>query len=209
MSEKKKTKEKTNKTKQKIIEVTEKLFSERGFDNTSIDDIAKAADVTKSLFYYYFETKNDILYTLMKLKIEEAVKEVAERRKSSGCYETKDELYEKCIDFIKRNENIFKIALFEFLKTNKGINIITELPKVVFSEVENIFVFSEREQLQLTLLVIKMTTYYVLRKSLCAQFNVEETELEKMYMESIWGGLWDEVKNKKFFDYFNLFSFFI
>lgn len=174
-----------NNTKKKIIECAEKLFSEKGFDTTSIDDITKLAETTKSLFYYYFETKNDILYTLMKIRIEDGVKNLAEERKNGYFPKTKEELYRKCIEFVKANESIFKIALFEFLKTNKGTNIITELPKEVFSEVEDIFVFSEKEQLELVLLVLKMATFWTLRKNLCEKFNIDEISLEKMYMESI------------------------
>jgi len=176
---------KMNKTKKKIIECAEKLFSEKGFDSTSIDDIAKLAKTTKSLFYYYFETKNDILYTLMKIRIEDAVKTLAEKRKNGNFPKTKEELYSNCIEVIKANENIFKIALFEFLKTNKGTNIITELPKEVFTEVQDIFVFSKKEQIELILLLIKMTTFWTLRKSLCEKFDINENELEKMYMEGI------------------------
>ena len=55
---------KENKTKEKILKSAEKLFAERGYDAVSIDDIAKEAETTKSLFFYYFEKymSNDFLY---------------------------------------------------------------------------------------------------------------------------------------------------
>jgi AcrR family transcriptional regulator len=33
------------------------LFKNRGYDTTSVDDIAEAADVAKGTFYYHFEKK--------------------------------------------------------------------------------------------------------------------------------------------------------
>lgn len=176
---------KANKTMNALIKSAETLFSEKGFDATSIDDIAKLAKTTKSLFYYYFETKNDILYYLMKIRLEDAIKNLAEKKKYNDFPKTKEELYKDCIEFLKENENIFKIALFEFLKTSKGINIITELPKKIFAEVKDIFEFSEKEQLELILIMLKITTFHTLRKSLCEKFNINETEFEKLYMENI------------------------
>ncbi len=44
-------------TKQRIIEAGAKLIHQRGFNNTGLKDILKAADVPKGSFYFYFENK--------------------------------------------------------------------------------------------------------------------------------------------------------
>ncbi|APR82170.1 Transcriptional regulator, TetR family protein [Minicystis rosea] len=36
------------------------MFSERSYDEVSIDDLARAAGVSKGLFYHYFPTKRDL-----------------------------------------------------------------------------------------------------------------------------------------------------
>lgn len=43
-----------------IIEAAKKLFQERGISQTTMDDIAKEADYSKSTIYVYFKSKNDI-----------------------------------------------------------------------------------------------------------------------------------------------------
>jgi AcrR family transcriptional regulator len=48
-------------TTERLREVALALVAERGFDAVSIDDIAAAADVSKTTFYRYFETKEDVL----------------------------------------------------------------------------------------------------------------------------------------------------
>lgn len=49
------------KTKDKIYKTSIKLFRSKGFDNVTIQDIAKAANVSTGLFYNYYKSKNDIL----------------------------------------------------------------------------------------------------------------------------------------------------
>ncbi len=48
-------------TTERLREVALALVAERGFEAVSIDDIAAAADVSKTTFYRYFETKEDVL----------------------------------------------------------------------------------------------------------------------------------------------------
>jgi len=51
----------SNETREKIIEAARKLFSEKGYDGVSMEDIAQASGVRKSLIYYYFPSK-EILF---------------------------------------------------------------------------------------------------------------------------------------------------
>ncbi|MCS7187619.1 MAG: helix-turn-helix domain-containing protein, partial [Armatimonadota bacterium] len=51
-----------------IIEAAAKLFAERGFDGTSIDDIAEACGVAPGLIYHYFDSKAEILKALIERK---------------------------------------------------------------------------------------------------------------------------------------------
>lgn len=47
--------------RQEIVDVAKELFIEHGFEKTSVSQIAKNVGVVKGLFYYYFETKEDVL----------------------------------------------------------------------------------------------------------------------------------------------------
>ncbi len=43
-----------------------KVFSERGYDEVSIDDLARAAGISKGLLYHYFPTKRDFYIAALK-----------------------------------------------------------------------------------------------------------------------------------------------
>lgn len=48
-------------SKRLILDTSAVLFNEKGYDRTSLDDIAKELSVTKPSLYYYFSNKEDIL----------------------------------------------------------------------------------------------------------------------------------------------------
>ena len=52
--------------KQKLIlEMSQKLFDEKGLHSTSIGDIVRECKISKSTFYKYFPTKESLIYELM------------------------------------------------------------------------------------------------------------------------------------------------
>ncbi|WP_433062329.1 TetR/AcrR family transcriptional regulator [Dactylosporangium sp. CS-033363] len=48
-----------------ILEQAARLFAEKGFEGTSLLDIAQAADLTRPALYHYFASKDEILATLV------------------------------------------------------------------------------------------------------------------------------------------------
>lgn len=58
--------------KERILEVAETLFSEKGFEGTSIRDIAQMADVNIAMISYYFGSKEKLLETLITTRSEYA-----------------------------------------------------------------------------------------------------------------------------------------
>ncbi|MEQ9661823.1 MAG: TetR/AcrR family transcriptional regulator [Parasphingopyxis sp.] len=62
--------------KRLILDTSAGLFHEKGYDRTSLDDIAKALAVTKPSLYYHFPSKEDILLECVRtayVKFEEEI----------------------------------------------------------------------------------------------------------------------------------------
>lgn len=47
--------------KQELLDAALQLFCEKGYDRTSVNDILDAVGVSKGAFYYYFESKEQVL----------------------------------------------------------------------------------------------------------------------------------------------------
>ena len=58
-------------TREKILETSIKLFSEKGFNGTTTKEIAEAAEVNESLIFRHFSTKRDLYGAIIENKIDE------------------------------------------------------------------------------------------------------------------------------------------
>jgi AcrR family transcriptional regulator len=48
----------------RIVDAAVDLFSRKGFDGTSVQEVVEAARVTKGAMYHYFRSKDDLLYEI-------------------------------------------------------------------------------------------------------------------------------------------------
>ena len=65
-------------TRQRILAVALELFTEQGYDATSLRQIAERLDFTKAALYYHFKSKEDILVGLLE-PANEMIAELFER----------------------------------------------------------------------------------------------------------------------------------
>jgi AcrR family transcriptional regulator len=54
---------KRQQTRERLTRAAMALFLERGFEATTLDDIAAAADVSRRSFFHYFASKEDVVFT--------------------------------------------------------------------------------------------------------------------------------------------------
>jgi len=66
---------KKQKTRDAIVDAAMRLFEERGFEGTTVADIAAAADIAPRTFFAYFPSKDDVVFW----DFEETLAEVKQR----------------------------------------------------------------------------------------------------------------------------------
>jgi AcrR family transcriptional regulator len=130
-----------NDKQQNILQVAEKLFAEKGFDGTSIRDIAKEANVNIAMISYYFGSKEKMLEALvlsrmadLKILLTNLAKE------TTSPLEKIEKLIELYVSRICNNRGIYKIMYFE-LNTQqrlKSMEVFSEIKKSNLEQIAKI-----------------------------------------------------------------------
>ena len=127
----------------KILEVAELLFSEKGFDGTSIRDISKEAKINIAMISYYFGSKERLLEALiihrtsdLKMQLDHLLLENLEP------LEKVNKLIELYINRVNCNKGIYRILHFEFTSKKRSLTheAFTELKKGNLKSLEAIIV---------------------------------------------------------------------
>jgi AcrR family transcriptional regulator len=87
-------------TRQRIQDVARELFTEKGVQRTSLQDIATRLGITKPALYYHFSSREDLVRSILQPLIDEGESFVAEHeRKRGSARATPRELLEGYFDF--------------------------------------------------------------------------------------------------------------
>ncbi len=109
------TKQDALQTREDLIDAAERVFSERGVSRTSLQEIAKAAGVTRGAVYWHFKDKADLFNAMMArttLPMEDALKAVDVQQGLQPLVQLKaamaDALHRIALD--PRTQRVFDIA---------------------------------------------------------------------------------------------------
>jgi AcrR family transcriptional regulator len=75
---------KRQRTRQALISAAMRLFGEKGYEETTVAEIAAAADVSTKTFFNYFASKDEVLFPYLSGRIDGAVAVIKQRRPGEG-----------------------------------------------------------------------------------------------------------------------------
>ncbi len=73
--------------KSEILDIAEVLFNEKGYNETTVEDILKESGIAKGTLYYHFKNKEDILLAMIERQIELrelSMRQITEDKESSS-----------------------------------------------------------------------------------------------------------------------------
>lgn len=124
-------------TKERILQVAERLFSEMGFDGTSVDKIAKNVGINKGSLYYHFKDKNDIMETLFQKIItdmEEYVDSMSDTPQENFGDISLEEKIKSEIEYLSDKKKILAILFMETLKSGNSTDYFIKCLEVIIKK---------------------------------------------------------------------------
>jgi AcrR family transcriptional regulator len=99
--------------RQQILEAAGRLFKSKGYEATSVDDIAEEADIAKGTIYYHFDTKEEIVLALTINSVEDARSRI--------------------LDSLAQGQTVIEALQTFFVEASRWTEENAELAKVIFA----------------------------------------------------------------------------
>lgn len=137
---------KKRETRHAILQAAIRLFAERGFEGTSVEDLARAAGVGKGTFYGYFQTKDEVFLAFCEEEMAVAFAALARQgNPEAPLLEQLLTLFMSQFRFVTENREFGRLMLREMVFPRQGTSAASkELDARYFAAVGEILERAER-----------------------------------------------------------------
>jgi len=108
--------------RERILNTAVKIFAEKSYEGSRIDEIAKEANVPKSLIYYHFKSKEEILQVLVDNFTKEylaLIDDTTQKSSQEKAEQLSGRMKNKYYEFGIQNADLVRVILIDSLKKNK------------------------------------------------------------------------------------------
>jgi AcrR family transcriptional regulator len=180
--------------KNRILKAALKIFAHQSFEGSRIDQIAKEANVPKSLIYYHFKSKNEILDVLIKGFVDEytqLLKKASNESHSQKAQNLPERMKTVYAGFGEENADLVRIILIESLKKSNDSPIIYKIVEAMGevnekahkdSGEEN---YNKNESLiaEFFTSFIPLCAYLCFEESWLGYFKIEKEEFGELFLK--------------------------
>jgi AcrR family transcriptional regulator len=189
------TKRRDNMTEQnareKILQAAIKVFAEKSYEGSRVDDISREAKVTKSLIYYHFKSKADILEVLTTRFISEYTNII-----SAGLDETHQEKAQELpermksvyYEFGQKYADLVRVIFIDSLKKSTEKPILFKiLDALIEKEAENKsetgYDIQERRVAEFFTSFIPSFAYVCYAESWIKYYNMDKKQFDNLFLK--------------------------
>ncbi|MFI7632579.1 TetR/AcrR family transcriptional regulator [Nonomuraea sp. NPDC049400] len=104
-------------TKERIQQVALELFAERGYEQTTLQEVAERLEITRPALYYHFRTKEAILESVLQGLVESIEELVRWGHEQPKTLESRREILRRIAELLEHKWQ----ALFKFAQVNQGV----------------------------------------------------------------------------------------
>jgi TetR/AcrR family fatty acid metabolism transcriptional regulator len=120
----------------RILRAAVKIFSRKGFFNSKVSEIARAAEVADGTIYLYFRNKDDLLISLFEEKMGEVVEDVRRRTAVGGNALEKLRIFiENHMDLLERESGLVEVLQVELRQSTKFLKDYTPVKFFEYLEI--------------------------------------------------------------------------
>jgi TetR/AcrR family fatty acid metabolism transcriptional regulator len=120
----------------RILRAAVKIFSRKGFFNSKVSEIARAAEVADGTIYLYFRNKDDLLISLFEEKMGEVVADVRRRIAVGGNALDKLRIFiENHMDLLEREAGLVEVLQVELRQSTKFLKDYTPVKFFEYLEI--------------------------------------------------------------------------
>lgn len=177
--------------RERILNAAVKIFAEKSFEGSRIDEIAKEANVPKSLIYYHFKSKDEILQILIDNFINEYLNllsgtdgETHKEKADKLTGRMKSVYYE----FGQKNADLVRVILIDSLKKSNHKPVLYKILDAMISKEENTkggsgYDIQERRIAEFFTSFMPNYAYICFADTWTDYFNIDRKEFDKLYLK--------------------------
>ncbi len=103
-------------TRDRIVYSALEIFSEKGYDSSTISEICKKAEITKGALYWHFKDKLDLYKELIKLILEGIIAVVNDLKNEADSPLERFRIFNKNVLALIQGQDFYQKALLMFLR---------------------------------------------------------------------------------------------
>jgi len=178
--------------KNRILQAAIKVFAEKSFEGSRVDEIAQEASVPKSVIYYHFKSKDEILEVLIQNFLRDYIELITMAENDTHqtkAQELADRIQNRYSKFEENNADLIRIILIESLKKSTGKPVIFDIVEAMiekentFRVIDNWNSYDKQERLVAEFFtnIIPNYAYICFRDSWTNYFGIPKESLSQLF----------------------------